>query len=160
MLDRVGIVLTHANALTLIAALGSEAHPISLTTVEDIRKNFDDKILVCGGNKPGCSTNNDAALFAEAIGADLLIKATDIDGVYSADPDKDPNAKKFDRLSYDEFKNIILKNVQAPGEYRLFDLPATKLIKKAKIKTVIISGVDPEEIIRAVEGRHHGTVIG
>jgi len=157
--DWIGIEWTHVNALMLIAALGDEAYPISLRTVEDVKKYFDDKILVCGGNLPGSSTDYDAALFAEAIKADLLINATTIDGVYSSDPKKDPTAKKHDKLSFEEFEKIILKNPQEPGEYRLFDLPGTKVIKRAKIKTIIIDGKDPEEIIRAVEGKHSGTVI-
>ena len=159
LLDWIGIQATHLNALTLIAALGEDAYPFSLRTVEEVKKNFDDKILVCGGNLPGCSTDYDAALFAEAVEADLLINATDIDGVYSSDPKKDPNAKKFDKLSYDEFEKIMLKNPQTPGEYRFFDLKATRLIKRGKIKTIFVDGRDPEEIIRAVEGKHHGSVV-
>jgi uridylate kinase len=160
LLDWIGIQATHMNALTLIAALGEDAHPISLRTPEEVERNFDDKILVCGGNLPGCSTDYDAALFAEIVKADLLINATDVDGVYSADPDKDPNAKKFEKLSYEEFEKIMLKNPQIPGEYRFFDLKATRLIKKARIKTVFIDGRDPEEILKAVEGKHNGTVVG
>jgi len=159
LLDWIGIQATHLNALTLIAALGEDAYPFSLRTVEEVKKNFDDKILVCGGNLPGCSTDYDAALFAEAVEADLLINATDIDGVYSSDPKKDPNAKKFDKLSYDEFEKIMLKNPQTPGEYRFFDLKATRLIKRGKIKTIFVDGRAPEEIIRAVEGKHHGSVV-
>jgi len=159
LLDWIGIQATHLNAFTLIAALGKDAHPVSLKNINEVKKNFKDKILVCGGNVPGSSTGYDAALFAEAIKVDLLIKASDVNGVYSADPDKNPNAKKFDRLTHDEFLKIIEQNPQTPGEYRLFDLKATRLIKKNKIKTIFIDGNDPEEIIRAVEGRHRGTVI-
>jgi uridylate kinase len=159
LLDWIGIQATHLNAFSLIAALGKNAHPISLRTVQEVKKNFKDKILICGGNLPGSSTGYDAALFAEAIKADLLIKASDVGGVYSADPDKDPTAKKYDRLTHDEFLKIIEQNPQTPGEYRLFDLKATRLIKKAKIKTVFIDGSDPEEIVKAVEGKHHGTIV-
>ena len=157
--DWIGIESSHLNAFTLIAALGKDAHPISLRTVKEVKKDFNDKILVCGGNVPGSSTGYDAALFAEAIKADLLIKASDVSGVYSSDPDTDPNAKKFDKLSHYEFLKIIEQNPQTPGEYRLFDLKATRLIKKNKIKTIFIDGNDPEEIIRAVQGKHHGTVV-
>jgi len=160
LLDWVGIQATHLNAFTLIAALEKNAHPVSLRTVQEVKKYFNDKIIVCGGNLPGSSTGYDAALFAEAIKADLLIKASDVPGVYSADPDLDPNAKKYDRLTHEEFLEIIEQNPQTPGEYRLFDLKATQLIKKAKIKTIFIDGTDPEEIVRAVEGKHKGTVVG
>lgn len=160
LLDWIGIQATHLNAFTLIAALGKDAHPVSLKIVQEVKKNFKDKILVCGGNVPGSSTGYDAALFAEAIRADLIIKASDVDGVYSTDPDKNPHAKKFDKLTHEEFLKIIEQNPQMPGEYRLFDLKATKLIKKNKIKTVFIDGRDPEEIIRAVSGKHDGTEVG
>jgi uridylate kinase len=160
LLDWIGIEATHLNSFTLISALGKEAHPVSLRAVKDLKKNLDDKILVFGGNLPGSSTGYDAALFAEAIKADLLIKATDVDGVYSSDPDKDPDAKKYDKLTHDEFLRIIEQNPQIPGEYRLFDLPATKLIRKAKIKTIFIDGSDPEEIVRVVNEKHSGTVVG
>jgi uridylate kinase len=159
LLDWIGIQASHMNAFTLIAALGNDAYPKSLRTVEEVKTNFGNKILVCGGNLPGCSTGYDATLFAEAINADLLIKASDVDGVYSTDPDEDPNAKKYDRLTHDEFLKIIKQNPQIPGEYRLFDLKATKLIRKIKIKTIFIDGNDPEEIVRAVEGKHNGTII-
>ena len=92
LLDWIGIQATHMNALTLIAALGKDAHPVSLRTPEEVKKNFKDKILVCGGDLPGCSTDYDAALFAEAVKADLLINATNVDGVYSDDPKKTPKA--------------------------------------------------------------------
>jgi len=160
LLDWIGIGASHLNALPLIAALGKDAHPVSLRTLKEVKKNFKNKIIVCGGNVPGSSTGYDAALFAEAIKADLLIKASDINGVYSADPDIDPNAKKYEKLTHGEFLKIIEQNPQTPGEYRLFDLKATRLIKKNKIKTIFIDGNDPEEIIRAVEGKHHGTVVG
>jgi len=62
-------------------------------------------------------------------------------------------------LNHEQFEKIILQNPQTPGEYRLFDLPAAKLIKKMKLKTIFIDGNDPEEIIRAVERDHNGTII-
>jgi uridylate kinase len=126
----------------------------------EVKRLFGRRILVCGGNLPGCSTDYDAALFAQAIKADLLINATDVDGVYSADPKKVPHARKFKKLSYDGFIRILSKLPQAPGKYRLFDLNAAKLIKIAKIKTIVVDGRDAEEIRRAVQGEHDGTEIG
>ncbi|HKZ45097.1 MAG TPA: UMP kinase [archaeon] len=157
--DWIGINFTHVNAMMMIAALGNDAYPYSLKTVEELKKHFDDKILVFGGNEPGHSTDYDSAIFAEAINADMLINATTVDGVYSADPKKDPKAKKYDKLSFDEFEKIILKNPQEPGEYRLFDLPGARVVKRSSIKTIIINATDPKEILRVVEGKHRGTVI-
>jgi uridylate kinase len=158
-LDRIGIAATHLNAMTLIACLGEDAYPLSLRTPQQVVKNLNEKILVCGGNLPGCSTDYDAALFAKAIKADLLINATNVKGVYSSDPKKNPRAKRFKKLSYEEFERIISGLEQTPGEYRLFDLKAAKLIKKARIKTLIIDGRDPKNILKAVEGKVVGTII-
>jgi len=162
-LDFIGIMTTHLNASTLLTGLGDKGEMIKWTTlkkaVKFVKNNFGEKILVGGGYDPGSSSDYDATMFAKAIQADLLINTTNIDGVYSADPKADPNAKKFDRLTHKEFLKIIKKNVQIPGEYRLFDLPAAKLIKKIKLKTIFIDGKDPMEMIRAVTGEHNGTVI-
>lgn len=163
-LDFIGIMATHVNASTLVAALGDVGHLVKWGSLEqakkEVKKHFGKKIIVGGGYDVGTSSDYDAAVFAEVVGADLLINATNIDGVYTADPKKDPNAKKLEKLTHDEFEKIIMQNPQTPGEYRLFDLPATKLIKKMKLKTVFINGKDPKEILRAVEGKHSGTVIG
>lgn len=156
-LDKVGIITTHLNASVLIAALGEHAHQDVIKTISEIKKAPEDKILVCGGYEPGHSTDFDSAIFAEAIKADWLIKATDIDGVYSSDPRENPEAKKFDKLNYKQFKEIISKNKQEPGQYRLFDLSAIKIIERSKTKLVVIDASDPEEIIRAVEGKDKGT---
>jgi len=157
--DNIGTTSTHLNSYLLIAALGSYAHQESLRKPAQVKKYFGDKILLCAGDKPGHSTDYDAALHAKAVGASLLINVTNIDGVYSDDPKKNPAAKKYLTLTHKEFLKIIKINKQVPGEYRLFDMKATKLIKKLYLKTVFIDGNDPEEIVRAVEGGHHGTTI-
>ena len=162
-LDLIGIMATHINASTLAAVLGDSGHLVRWgtlkTAIKDVKKHFGEKILVGGGYDVGTSSDYDAAAFAKAVGADMLINASNVDGVYTSDPKKDPNAKKLDKLTHKEFEKIIMQNPQTPGEYRLFDLPATKLIKKLKLKTVFIDGNDPEEILRAVNGKHNGTVI-
>ena len=162
-LDFIGIMATHLNAATLYSALGENGELIKWTplkkAVKEVKNKFGEKILVGAGYDPGTSSDFDATSFAKAIGADMLINATNINGVYSEDPKLNPNAKKFDKLTHKEFIKIIKKNVQIPGEYRLFDLPAAKLIKKLKLKAVFIDGNNPQEIVRAVEGNHTGTII-
>jgi uridylate kinase len=109
---------------------------------------------------PGSSTDYRAILFAAAMGADLIVNATDVGGVYDRNPKTNPDAKKMDALTFAELERIIGENVkQAPGEYSLFDLKAVRLAKKIGVPVVFINGSDPEEIVRAVEGGHSGTVV-
>ena len=106
-----------------------------------------------------CSTDFDSAYFASLVKADVVINATNIDGIYDKDPNKFSDAKKFERLTYDEFIKIISNNPQKPGEYRLFDLKAAKLLKKNRTKLIVIDGRNPNEIIRVIEGKHSGTEV-
>ena len=170
-LDRLGIVATDLNAYIFVAVLGEAAHKIVLKDSGDVKKVFgkykNDKesgesgkrIIVCSGWVPLRSTDLDATMHAEAIGADLLINATNVDGVYTADPKKDPKAKRLPKLGYEKFRGIISAIPQTPGEYRLFDLKAIDILEKSKIKLVVIDGSDPEEILRAAEGKHSGSVV-
>lgn len=162
-MDFIGIMATHLNASTFAAALGKSGYLIRWKSLKDAKKeakiNFGKKILVAAGYDIGTSSDFDAASLAEVVKADMLINATNVDGVYTADPKIDSNSKKLDKLSYYEFEKIMMKNAQVPGEYRFFDIKATRIIKKYKIKTIFINGNDPEEIIRAVEGKHNGTTV-
>jgi uridylate kinase len=158
--DNLGILATHVNALLLIAALGDSAdHRIHMRSSE-VKRHRGDRILVGGGYKPGSSTDYRAVLFAEAMDADIIINATDVPGVYDVDPKTHTNAKKIENLTYQELMHIIKTNIkQAPGEYGLFDLKAIKLCSRLGIPVVFVDGTDSEEIVRAVRGDHHGTVV-
>ena len=89
----------------------------------------------------------------------MLINATNVDGVYDKDPKTNSDAKKFRKMNYKELIGIIQGNEQSPGQYRLFDLKAAKLIQKIKLKTVIVDGTDPEEIVRVLSEDHNGTEV-
>lgn len=158
--DNLGILATHVNALLLIAALGDAADLHINRSASDVKHHRGGKILVGGGHRPGSSTDYRAAIFAEAIGADLIINATDVSGVYDKNPKTNPDAKQLKTLTYAELEKIIKTSTrQAPGEYGLFDLKAVRLASRLGTPLVFVDGSDPEEIIRAVEGKHHGTVV-
>lgn len=158
--DQIGILATFLNAYLIIAALGEYAYREPLKRVNDLEKHiYTDKILVFGGNEPGVSTDFDAAILAEYFNADLFINATNVDGVYEEDPKKNPNARRFDELNYSKFEEIILKNKQAPGKYKLFDITAFKIIERSRIKLIVLSGIEPENILKAVRGEKIGTLI-
>ena len=158
--DNLGILATHVNSLLFIAALGDAADPHIHRRATEIKSHLGDRILVGGGHKPGSSTDYRAAIFAKAIDADLIINATDVPGVYDKNPKTNPDSQKFDTLTYTELEKIIKANTrQAPGEYGLFDLKAVRLAAKLGTPIVFVDGTDPEEIIRAVTGAHHGTTV-
>jgi uridylate kinase len=158
--DRLGILATHINALLLISALGSDAHPHIHRRGRDIKKHIDNLILVGGGHLPGSSTDYRTVLFAEAAGSDLIVNATDVDGVYDKDPKRHSDAVKLEKITFSRLEEIILNSAkQVPGEYGLFDLKAVRRAKKLRVPIIFIDGTDPQEIMRAVEGGHRGTVI-
>jgi uridylate kinase len=158
--DGLGILTTHINALLLIAALGDSADPHIHRKADEVKRHLGDRILVGGGHKPGSSTDYRTAIFAEAMNADLIINATDVAGVYERNPKTNPNAEKLTTLTYAELEKIIRASTrQAPGEYGLFDLKAVRLASKIGVPIVFIDGTDPEEIVRAVTGGHHGTTV-
>jgi uridylate kinase len=168
-LDWIGTVATHLNASTFAASfsgygdLKNKVHWIQLKSeraaVAEFKKYFGKRLVIGAGYEPGHSTDYDSSIFAAAVKADLLVNASNVDGVYTADPKKDSNARKLPKLTYDGFLRILRQNEQVPGEYRLFDLSAAKIIKKAKIKTIFVDGRDPDEIARAVAGNHNGTTV-
>jgi len=159
--DNLGIKSTHINALLFMAALGDKADQTRIyQRSSDLDHAPKDKILVGGGYKPGSSTDYRAVLFARKMKADLIINATDIDGVYTKNPTIHPDAEKLPELTCLRLEEIIKQNTrQAPGEYGLFDLKGVRLAKKLKTPLIIIDGTDPTEIIRAVNGTHSGSII-
>ena len=158
--DRLGILATHLNALLLIAALGEDADPHIHRRASEIKRHLNDHILVGGGHLPSSSTDYRAILFARAMGADLMVNATDYGGVFDKDPSRHPDARQYRHLTYKQLEEIIRSRFeQAPGDYGLFDLKATRLARRLRIPIVFIDGTDPEEIVRAVEGGHGGTEV-
>jgi len=159
--DMLGVKATHVNALLLTAALGDAADQTRIyTRATELRHRQPGKILVGGGYRPGSSTDYRAVLLARALGSDAVINATDVPGVYDANPRTKPEARKLDHLTHAHLKRIIEENTrQAPGEYGLFDLKAAKLAARISMPLVFIDGRDPEELRRAVEGGHSGTLV-
>ena len=162
VLDYLGIKSSHINALLFMAALGdiAEQPTVYETPGEHFHHREPGKVWIGGGHMPGTSTDYRTVQFAEAMGADLIINATDIDGVYDKNPKTPPDAKKLPELPFEELETIIKENTrQAPGEYGLFDLAAVEKSLEIRIPVVIIDGTDPEEIARAVNGTHTGSTI-
>jgi uridylate kinase len=158
--DILGIEASRLNARLLIAAMGGSTYPIPPKDIQELLMALEsEKIIVAGGMQPGQSTNAVAALIAESIGADILINATNIDGVYTSDPDTDPSAKKFDEISTGELLNLLGGGKMVAGSYDLFDITAIRIVERSRITTRIINGKVAGNIIRAVRGEAIGTLV-
>ena len=158
--DQIGIHVSRTNARLLAAALqGSAFHKIPESPDNLIESIDSGLIVVMGGLQPGQSTNAVAALAAEAMRAHLLVNATKVDGVYTVDPRKDPNAKKLDEVTPDELIKILSTEGFKAGEYDLMDPLALRIIKRSNIHAVIVDGRDPSNIEKALQGKHIGTRI-
>jgi len=107
-------------------------------------------IFVAGTGNPYFSTDTTAALRASEIGAEVLLKATKVDGVYDSDPNKNPNAKRYEQVSYTE---ALSKRLQ------VMDSTAFSLCMDNKIPIVIFNMNEPENIRNVVLGRKIGTVV-
>jgi len=159
--DDIGIRISRCNARLLISALKGLVYPIPPRTLEEALKAYSTRrLVVLGGLNPGQSTNAVAALVAEMIGAKILINVTDVDGIYTEDPNINPNAEKLSEITIEQFFNIINKPASnLAGKYELFDILALKIIERSKIYTHFISGKNPENIVKAVKGEKIGTRI-
>ena len=143
--------------LKKLGELGCEAIPL---TVEDAVKCLrDGKVAVMGGLKPGMTTDTVAALIAEKVNADLLIKATDQEGIYDKDPRKHADAVMLEHLSFEELSNVFAEDKHKAGIHQILDPEAVKILKRKRVRVVVVNGFKPENILAVVKGKHVGTVI-
>ncbi len=158
--DIIGIDMTRINAKLLIAALDSTAYPVPLTSYQDARNAaLSGKVVVMGGLIPGQTTDAVSAVLAEYVGADLLINATSVDGVYTADPNRDSKAEKISSMTPSQLVDIVMKIDMSAGSNSPLDPLAAKIIQRCGIKTFVIDGREPGNINEAAAGHHNGTLI-
>jgi len=156
--DLLGIQITRANAELLRLALGSIASSKIPTTLSDLPHCVGSgKAVVMGGLQPGQSTNAVAALAAEITRAEILVNGTDVDGVYTEDPKRNPKAKLMRSVHADKLLNWAMSGEVFAGRYELLDPLAIKIMQRAKIPTCYVSLVDPGNIIAALQGKDIGT---
>ncbi len=163
--DNMGMLATMINSLALQAALESAGVPAvafasrampaiaPLFTAPDAKAALAaGRVAVFGGGSgnPFFSTDSAAALRAAEIGASLLVKATKVDGIYTADPKKDPTATKFDRLTYSEALARRLK---------VMDSTAFSLCMDNDIPIQVLDFFSPDALVRAVRGDPVGTLV-
>ncbi|NHJ49754.1 MAG: UMP kinase [Asgard group archaeon] len=159
--DVLGIEMAKLNARLLISALGSSAYPNPPNSYQEFQKltSITDEIIVCGGFQPGQSTNAVAAIIAETLSAKKLINLTNVDGVYSEDPKKNPDAKLLAEISIDDFSSLVNQESTKAGYYPLFDITALQIIQRSKIHLHFVNGFNTDNIEKALLGKNIGTQI-
>ena len=163
--DHMGMLATVMNATALedtFEQIGVDAVAMSALPMEQFAETFvcskakkyleEGKVVIfgCGTGNPFFTTDSGAALKAAEIEADILFKATNVDGVYDKDPNKFDDAVKFDTLTQAEILEKDLK---------VMDSTAAALCKDNNIPILVFNLNDPRNIIRAVEGQNIGTIV-
>ncbi|MBV9971536.1 MAG: UMP kinase [Xanthobacteraceae bacterium] len=163
--DTLGMLATIMNCLALEAAIqrrGSPAQALSAFVMPEICELFtraaahkylaEGKIVLLGGGtgNPFFTTDTTAVLRAAEIDAQAVFKATNVDGVYSADPKKDPSAKRFDRLSHSQ---------AIEGGYKVMDLTAFALARETSLPIIVFSIAEPGSIGEMLRGTGRGTIV-
>ena len=158
-LDELGIEISRLNAKLLIYALKDKAYPHPPTTLPEVKNAVESGlIVVAGGLHPGQSTNGTAALIAEKVKASEFLNATDVNGIYDSDPNKNKKAKMFKRIDLKDLRNLLVHEDSMAGGYDLMDIVALKVIERSKIKTRIIKA-DIKIMEKALKGMRTGTEI-
>ncbi len=156
--DQIGILVSRLNARLLVDGLGEYAFPQIPADIDELKHYFaSGKIVAMGGLTPGHSTNAVAAIAAETVNADLFVNATDVEGVYTSDPNRDRNARKLDEVTISQLTEILSKVDISAGSYDLMDLLAIRIVDRSKIPTVILDGRKPANVARALRNEKIGT---
>lgn len=163
--DHMGMLATALNSLALADALEQRGVDVRVQTAIEMRAIAEpyvrlkaihhlDKgrvvIFGCGTGNPFFSTDTAAVLRAAEIDADVILLAKNIDGVYDSDPNQNPTAKKYDKISYDE---VLAQHLQ------VMDSTATSLSMDNKIPVILFALKDPENILRVLTGEKIGTIV-
>ncbi|MBQ0106798.1 MAG: UMP kinase, partial [Methanocorpusculum sp.] len=160
--DEIGIMLTRINAAHLIGALKDYAYPsVAESYLQAKEFAISGKIVVMGGVTPGQTTDAVSAVLAEEVGASMMLDLTAVDGIYSADPKKDPAAVKYATMTPAELISLIMKEKMNAGSNMIIDLVAAKVTERSGIPLVVMDGRDPKLLEEALlDGKFNGTVVG
>ena len=163
--DSIGMLATVMNCLALEAAIerkGTPARTLTAHVMPQVSELFtrsaahkylaEGRIVLLGGGtgNPFFTTDTTAVLRAAEIGAQAVLKATNVDGVYSADPKKDPSAKRFDRLTHAQ---------ALAGDYKVMDATAFALARETSLPIIVFSIAEPGSIGAILSGTGRGTIV-
>jgi uridylate kinase len=163
--DQMGMLATVMNAIALrakLAEIGVPARVFSAVAMPEICETYSQYaaeaafeagevlLFAAGAGIPFVTTDSGAALRAAELGCDALLKATQVDGVYSADPKKDKAAKRYERLTYDD---VLAKGLQ------VMDVGAIALARDNGIPVIVFSILEPGAFVAILKGKGRATVV-
>lgn len=163
--DQMGMLATVINSLALSSALEAIGQPVKVFTALNmypIGDYYSNRVamealqrgevaIIAGGTgNPFFTTDTGSALRGIEVEADVMLKGTRVDGIYTADPEKDPTATKFDKITYDEVYNRGLK---------VMDLTATALCKENHLPIIVFDMDTPGNLLKVIKGEAIGTLV-
>lgn len=155
--DTIAIQASRLNASLVGMKLhGQDSVPDSVNKMTSMLRRR--RVAVMAGLKPGITTDTVAALVAKAWRADLLVKASNREGIFTSDPAKDSGATLLQRISYAELRKL-LGGSHTPGIHSIIDPMAVNQIIRNRIRLVVIDGRNPRNVLSAVRGENVGTRI-
>ncbi len=158
--DEIAISCSRLFAQLFLKKLSDFACSKVAVTLDDAAQCLSEgKVVVMGGLKPGITTDTVAALVAERVDAELLVKGTDQNGVYNKDPRKHSDAVKLDRLELEDLAKVFEHSEHKAGIHQIIDPEAIKVLKRKRLKLIVVNGFVPENMLAAIKGENVGTVI-
>ncbi|MBD5326654.1 MAG: UMP kinase [Muribaculaceae bacterium] len=163
--DQMGMLATVINSLALSSALEAIGQPADVFTaiaMHPIGEHYSKwkairaleagrvAILSCGTGNPFFTTDTGSALRGIEVEADVMLKGTRVDGIYTADPEKDPSATKFDRITYND---VIARGL------KVMDITATALCKENKLPIIVFDMDTPGNLNKVLAGEPIGTYV-
>jgi len=154
--DIAAIQASRLNARLVGMRLGFPDVPTTIRgAVSRVKKNG---VVAMGGLRPGITTDTVATLVAEAWRSDIMIKASNQEGIYTADPRLYKSAQLLPKVSYPMLV-AILGGKHVPGIHSIVDPVAVERIATHKIKLVVLNGADPQNVLAAIQGEAVGTTV-
>ncbi len=158
--DKIAISVSRLFAQLLVLRLNEINCARVVTALDEVVECLSrTRIIVMGGLKPGLTTDAVAAMAAERIEADLIVKGTDQDGVFDKDPRKHTKAIKLDHIFLDDLSKVFGESKHKAGIHQIIDPIAIEVLKRCRVKMVVVNGFQTANILAAVEGKTVGTVI-
>lgn len=160
-LDELGIGITRMNARLLGAALrGSANREPAQSYAEAARLSRRYAIVLMAGTRPGHTTDRVSASLARAVHAARIVNATSVDGVYTEDPRKNPDARLLNRIGFEELVRLTGEGHRAAGPNVVFDPVAARVLARDRIPLSVVAGRDLVALEAAMLGRpFRGTLV-